>query len=38
MFTYKKVSYKIFTLVPKFCWADWVYSNQIGLAPIFTVN
>ena len=22
MFTYKKVSYKIFALNPKFCWAD----------------
>ena len=32
MITYKKVSYKIFALGPKFCWAGPELVNRLKLA------
>ena len=32
MFTYKKASYKIFALGPKFCWAGPELKNRLKLA------
>ena len=29
MFTYKKASYKIFPLSPKFCWADPAFGASL---------